>query len=158
MNEELDLDFDLEPVVDVNNVKEEIPEAAGVYIGYNQTRAGNFHITYVGRSRNLQRRLSHHPTPCTHFSFEIIEEGNIYEGSAEDIRKKREKELIRKLSPGFNHQYNDGKQRDYILILSNGKKFIGEEVEYSYPPSGENEVKIRRELRDLSTKKEGDKL
>ena len=26
------------------------------------------------------------------------------------------------------------------------------------PPSGENEVKIRRELRDLSTKKEGDKL
>ncbi len=78
------------------------PDEPGVYVGYNETKEGNLRVTYVGQAKNLRKRLRHHEKGCTHFSFEIINTGDIHEGTAENRMDARKKELIGRYHPHLN--------------------------------------------------------
>lgn len=95
-------DFDFKPIISSEKVSEEVPEKPGVYIGYNETEDGELRITYVGESTNLKKRLRRHEKPCTHYSYEVIERGDIKRGNAESVRKTRESELIERFAPELN--------------------------------------------------------
>lgn len=97
-------DFDFDPIVYSGEVDKKVPEKPGVHLGYNGKKGEYLRITYVGESKNLKRCLKRHGKGCTHYSYEVIEGGDIRIGETEDVRKKRKRELIEKFAPECNRR------------------------------------------------------
>lgn len=78
---------------------DDLPDAGGVYFGYNETQKGNLRLSYIGETNNFRRRLKHHEGSFTHIMILC------YEMDA-DKRKEIEKRMIKQLAPECNIQHN----------------------------------------------------